>query len=51
MLKLIIYVLAIWILAAICGIDSCTCGYGPEIRKNLGLVETVEDSSEGWSKF
>jgi hypothetical protein len=32
---LIIGILLIMLLGAVMGIDSCTCGYGPEIRSTL----------------
>ncbi len=50
MLRLIIIVLLIMLIAALVGMDSCTCGMGPEIRQNLkdifGSIET-EESDKG----
>ncbi len=35
---LIIGILLIMLLGAVMGIDSCTCGYGPQIRSTLKNV-------------
>lgn len=35
MFRLILVIFAIMLIAAVIGIDACTCGHGPVIRQNL----------------
>lgn len=46
MLRLILIILAIMLVAAVVGVDSCTCGHGPEIRKNLKSIFSSDDTPE-----
>ena len=44
MIKLILLILTVMLVGAVIGMDSCTCGYGPEIRSNLKTIFNSESS-------